>query len=274
MNEGAIIDAVRSVRVKQQKVGTRKLHRMLHDQLKQHGITIGRDKLFDLLAGNNMLIRKRKRRKAITTNANHPFRKYPNLIAGVDACAANHIWVSDITYLSLAKGRFCYLSLVTDVYSRKIVGYHLCPTLHREGPVTALKMALETRNKSIFYKTIHHSDRGIQYCSKDYIELLNSQQIAISMTENGEPAENAIAERVNGILKAEFMLDKQFSSYYQACKEVDAAIITYNQLRLHLSCGYLTPDQAYKQASGKLIRLWKKRKRRAVNPKQDLQPPL
>jgi putative transposase len=247
---------------------------MLPDRLQHHGISIGRDKLFDLLAGNNMLIRKRKRRKAITTNSNHPFRKYPNLTAGVEACAANHIWVSDITYLSLPKGRFCYLSLITDVYSRKIVGYNLCPTLHREGPLTALKMALETRNKSVFYKTIHHSDRGIQYCSKDYIELLTSHGISISMTENGEPAENAIAERVNGILKAEFTLDKQFPSYYQASKAVDAAVITYNELRLHLSCGYLTPDQAYKQASGKLPKLWKKRKSRVVSPKQNLQPTL
>lgn len=273
MQERVVLQAVRSIRAEQQKVGTRKLHRMLSDQLKLHRISIGRDKLFNLLACNNMLIRKRKRRKTITTDSNHPFRKYPNLIAGMEARVANHIWVSDITYLSLSQDRFCYLSLVTDVYSRKIVGYSLHPTLHRDGPVLALRMALDTRNKSIFYKTIHHSDRGIQYCSREYIDLLNSQDISISMTENGDPAENAIAERVNGILKAEFMLDKQFSSFSQACMAVKTAVQTYNQRRLHLSRAYQTPDQVYRQATGKIPYQWK-RKKTIVNPGQDLQNPL
>lgn len=259
MREGVIIESVRSFRVKQQRVGTRKLHQMLQDQLKPHGISIGRDKLFDLLACNNMLIRRRKRRRPVTTDSNHSLRKYPDLIAGMEASYANQIWVSDITYLSLAKG-FCYLSLVTDVYSRKIVGYCLYPTLHRQGPLMALKMALETRTKSIFYKTIHHSDRGIQYCSKEYIDLLRSNDTAISMTQNGDPAENAIAERVNGILKTEFLLDRQFSSYVDAAMAVKEAVETYNQLRLHSSRGFFTPDQVYLQASGKIPAKWKNRK--------------
>jgi len=272
LREGVILDAIRLFREKQQRVGTRRLLQMVSHQLKPHGISIGRDKLFDLLAANNMLIRRRKRRQPITTDSNHPFRKYPNLIKGMEVTYANQLWVSDITYLSLVKSRFCYLSLVTDVYSRKIVGYCLYPTLNRQGPLTALKMALETRTKSIFYKTIHHSDRGIQYCSKEYIELLSSNETTISMTQNGDPAENAIAERVNGILKTEFLLDRQFSSYNEACMAVKEAIETYNQLRLHSSRGFLTPDQAYRQASGKIAAKWKKRKNIVVNLVQDLQP--
>lgn len=274
MREGIIIAAVRSLRSEQQQVGTRKLQQMLGNQLKPHGITIGRDKLFDLLAHNNMLIRRRKRRKPATTDSNHSFHKYPNLITDIEASYSNQIWVSDITYLSLTKARFCYLSLVTDVYSRKIVGYCLYPSLHRQGPLTALEMALETRTKSIFYKTIHHSDRGVQYCSKEYVERLSSNDIAISMTQNGDPAENAIAERVNGILKIEFSLDKQFSNFLEAVDAVKNAVETYNQLRLHSSRDFLTPDQVYRQASGKIKARWKKRKIKAVNQIQDLQPTM
>lgn len=238
---------------------------MLNEPLKQHRIKIGRDKLFDLLASHQLLIRKRKRKRPATTDSNHPFRKYPNLIKDLSVGCANQLWVSDITYISLSGNRFCYLSLITDVYSRKIVGHCLYPTLKKEGPLQALRMALSTREGSVFYKTVHHSDRGIQYCSHDYIKELVAADISISMTENGDPGENAIAERVNGILKTEFLLDQQFSSYQQALTAVEAAIRTYNQARLHASRNYQTPDQVYRQASGEIAARWKSRKKSRVN---------
>lgn len=269
MQAAIIVRTVQQIRATQKRVGTRKLHQMMSLSLQQQGISIGRDKLFELLASNKLLIRQRKRRRPTTTDSNHPFRKYPNLIKGLEVNYANQVWVSDITYLSLSAARFCYLSLITDVYSRKIVGYCLYPSLRKEGPLTALNMALQTRSSSIFYKTIHHSDRGLQYCSKEYIALLCKNDTAISMTENGDPAENAIAERVNGILKSEFLLDRQFATYKEAAIAVREAVQTYNLLRIHSSRNYLTPQQAYSQAAGTLPCRWKRRGKTIVNQIQD-----
>jgi len=269
MQLAIVIEMVHQIRTTQKRVGTRRIAEMLKSPLSQHGIKIGRDKLFALLASNNLLIRQRKRKRPNTTDSNHPFRKYPNLIKGLEIKYANQLWVSDITYISLAAVRFCYLSLITDVYSRKIIGHCLYPSLKKEGPLMALEMALETRSESIFYKTIHHSDRGLQYCSNEYINQLMNANTAISMTENGDPGENAIAERVNGILKSEFLLDKQFANYQQACTAVEEAIKIYNQQRLHSSRNYLTPDQVYRQAAGKIPARWKPKKKLPVNQLQD-----
>jgi transposase InsO family protein len=269
MQQALIVDQVRAFRTCQQHVGTRRLQQMLGPVLEQHGIKMGRDKLFDLLAAHQLLVRRRQRKKTITTDSNHPFRRYPNLVQGMEVKVANQVWVSDITYLSLAGGRFCYLSLVTDVYSRKIVGYHLHPGLQKEGPLAALQMALEQRKGSVFFKTIHHSDRGIQYCCHAYTEKLLQNQIAISMTQQGDPAENAIAERVNGILKTELGLAATFASFAQAQQAVKQAVDTYNQLRLHSSCDYLTPDQAYLKATGTFRKRWKPPNKKHVNRKQD-----
>lgn len=269
MKEAIVIEQVRQIRAKQQRIGTRRLHQMLTPILEQHGIKLGRDKLFDLLASHQMLIRRSSTRRPRTTDSNHPFRKYSNLVRELEIKSVNQVWVSDITYLSLAGERFCYLSLVTDVYSRKIVGYSLSPSLKKEGPIAALNMALQTRSGSVFLKTIHHSDRGMQYCCKEYIDLLGKNEIAISMTQNGDPGENAIAERVNGILKCEFDLNTRFASFKEAQTAVVQSIETYNQLRIHSSCNYMTPDQAYKAASGQMNRRWKSRKRLYVNLKQD-----
>ena len=237
------------------RIGTRKLHYLLGDALQRHGISIGRNKLFDLLSDYGLLVRRRKRKGVSTTDSNHPFRKYPNLVRELQVLRPNHLWVSDITYLSLIDG-FCYLSLVTDAYSRKIVGYCLHPTLKKEGPIQALKMAVADR----VYRQplIHHSDRGLQYCCGDYISLLGQSGISISMTEKGDPYENAIAERVNGILKSEFELDSAFSSFEAAKAAVDKAIDIYNHQRPHSSCNYLTPVQAHLQ-QGLLPTKWKRR---------------
>ena len=251
LQEAIIIGRVKELRKAMPGLGTRKLHYLLAPLLQQHGIRIGRDKLFDIMADSGMLIRKRKRRR--TTNANHPYRCYPNLIKGMELTKSGQLWVSDITYISL-RDDFCYLSLVTDAYSRKIIGHCLYPILKAQGPLQALHMALEQYIGT--QRLIHHSDRGVQYCCSDYITELKSRDIAISMTENGDPYENAIAERINGILKGEFGLDSYFDSFDQANEAVGRAIAIYNQMRPHGSCDYMTPDQAHSQ-EGKLRRRWK-----------------
>ena len=237
------------------RIGVRKLHHILTDTLQRHQISIGRDKLFDLLSDYGLLVRRRKRKRVNTTDSNHPFRKYPNLIRELEVLRPNRLWVSDITYLNLPDS-FCYLSLVTDAYSRKIVGYCLHPTLKKEGPMQALKMAVADR----VYRQplIHHSDRGLQYCCGDYISLLEQSGINISMTEKGDPYENAIAERVNGILKSELELDRDFDSFDVAKAVVDRAIGIYNYQRPHASCNYLTPIEAHAK-QGLLKTKWKRR---------------
>jgi transposase InsO family protein len=239
------------------RIGTRKLHYMLTETLQKHSISIGRNKLFDLLAEYGLLVRRRKRRQVNTTDSNHPFRKYPNLVKELQVLRPNHLWVSDITYISMKEG-FCYLSLVTDAYSRKIIGYCLYPTLKKEGSLSALRMALSNIEDKPLATLIHHSDRGLQYCCSEYTTLLGSKDITISMTEKGDPYENAIAERINGILKSEFGLDKDFDNFEQARNTVENVINIYNQFRPHASCNYLTPEQAH-QKEGLLKPKWKRR---------------
>lgn len=235
------------------------MHFLLTDTFQKHGIKVGRDKLLDLMAEHGLQVRRRKRRRMATTDSDHPYRKYPNLVKELQVSRSNHLWVSDITYISLSEG-FCYLSLITDAYSRKIVGYCLCPTLKADGPVNALQMALTGLPDKLGWSLIHHSDRGVQYCCGDYIALLESREILISMTEKGDPYENALAERVNGILKDEFVLDKTFPTYEQALQSVNKTVEIYNKVRPHASCDYLTPEMAHKK-HGVLPMRWKKKTR-------------
>lgn len=258
MKNAIIIKSVLEIRKDMPRIGTRKLQSMLTENLLLHDIDIGRDSLFDLLADYNMLVRKRKRKKIYTTDSNHPFRKYPNIIKELAIIAPNQVWVSDITYISLLNN-FCYLSLVTDAYSRKIVGFCLYPTLEKEGPLNALEMALLTWDQPLKDTLIHHSDRGLQYCSNAYTAKLGKSGAAISMTEKGDPYENAIAERVNGILKSEFLLNRTFKNLEEAVVAVNQSISTYNNLRPHGSCDYLTPDQAHLK-QGVLTARWKSKR--------------
>lgn len=262
MEHVIIIKRVQEIRKDMPRIGTRKLYFLLCDTLRGHGITIGRDSLFNLLADYGMLVRRRKRKQACTTDSNHLFKRYPNLIRERMIIAADQLWVSDITYIGLPAD-FCYLSLITDAYSRKIVGYCLYPNLKKEGPLLALEMALQIRDKSAPPGLMHHSDRGRQYCSDAYISQLTGSSITISMTEKGDPYENAMAERINGVLKAEFGLDKTFKNYEEAAVAVSRSILVYNQQRPHGSCNYLTPDQAHLQ-QGKLKARWKPRKKKMV----------
>ena len=193
-----VLKLVGEIRQDMPRLGTDKLYLLLKKPLEDHKIKLGRDGLHELLFQHGLTVR-RKRRRAITTDSNHPFRKYPNLIRNLLITAPDQLWVCDITYITLQSG-FSYLSLITDGYSRKIIGYCLSKSLSNEGCITALNMAIASRSSDII-QLIHHSDRGLQYCSQQYIELLIQSNILISMTEKGDPYENAVAERVNGILK-------------------------------------------------------------------------
>jgi len=248
-----LINEVLVIRKKQKRLGGRKLFFKLDAFIKEHKISIGRDAFFNLLSDRCLLVRKRKRKKPITTFSDHWMRKYPNLIENFYPTAPNQLWVSDITYIVVGDG-FAYLSIVTDAYSRKIVGYYLSPNLSAEGCIKALKMALNN-NKGKLGRLIHHSDRGSQYCCSDYVGILNDNYIRISMTQNGDPRENAIAERVNGILKDE-LFEKTYLNYGQAVKGISVAISIYNHQRPHGSIDYLTPIEAHFK-SGELKRRWK-----------------
>lgn len=253
MANAIILKIVNEIRVKMPRIGARKLHYLIQEPLKGHKIEIGRDKLFDLLSEHGLLVRRRKR-YARTTDSNHRFRKYTNLIKELDVVRPDQLWVSDITYLTLKEG-FCYLSLVTDAYSRRIVGYYLSKGLEADGCIRALLMAIAAR-KNPDLPLIHHSDRGIQYCCNDYIRMLNSNEMGISMAQKGDPYENAIAERINGILKTEFNLAAVFDEFEQASAAVNQSIMVYNEVRPHGSCDYLTPNQAHEK-HGLLSHRWK-----------------
>ena len=253
-NEEVVLMLVQEIRHKMPKIGGKKLYNMIYPDLKRENIKMGRDKFFDLLRTNGLL-NKRKRVKVKTTFSGHGFRKYKNLIKDFEANSPNQLWVSDLTYIRLESG-FAYLSLVTDVYSRKILGWHLDKTLKAEGTIKALKLALKNLGSGeTSPRPIHHSDRGVQYYSYEYVELLEKRKVKISMTENGDPRENPIAERVNGILKEEFSL-YGFRDFKEAEIQIKQSIHLYNSLRPHLSLDYLTPDHAY-GLTGKLQRRWK-----------------
>lgn len=222
-------------------MGTLKLRSELMEEIKQCGRGFGKNKLFDLLRNNDLLL-KRRRRYTVTTNSNHPFYKYTNLLAKETVTAPDQAWVCDITYLR-TRNKFVYLSLVTDVYSRKIVGWNVDVSLAVEGAIEALKMAI--RNSSGAKGVIHHSDRGIQYCCYAYTDLAKKNGIKMSMGEVGNCYDNAIAERVNGILKDEYLLDSEFIDKKQAERAVKEAVYLYNYERPHWALNLKKPAEVY-----------------------------
>jgi putative transposase len=223
------------------RLGGRKLRYLLQDQMAENAIKMGRDRFFDWLRKNDLLV-KRKRQYVHTTQSNHRFWVYNNLIKEMKVSAPNRLWVSDITYLRTREG-FCYLALITDAYSRKIVGYDVSDSLELEGCSRALEVAIQTASN--LGQLIHHSDRGIQYCSNQYTGLLQKRGIKISMAARGDCYENALAERVNGVLKDEFSLDATFHSKSHAIQTVHQSIYIYNQLRPHWSIDLQTPNQCH-----------------------------
>jgi len=252
LQDAVVLKLVAEIRQDLPRCGVDKLHFMLQSSFVAHGIKLGRDGLYRLLGNYGLLIRHRSKRP-FTTNSYHHYKKYPNLIKDMKLSGAGELWVSDITYIRKASG-FSYLSIITDAYSHKIVGYKLHPTLHSEGAVDALIIAAADTKKSD--TLIHHSDRGIQYCCSEYVRMIEHFGIQLSMTEKGDPYENAIAERVNGILKHEHGLKETFATDTLAKQAVDDAVKKYNEIRIHDSAGRLTPSMAHEQ-KGILKKYWK-----------------
>lgn len=261
LKEWIILDHVLATRRKMPRLGVRKLHYLLQPVLEHDGIRCGRDKLFDLLGRKGLLITKR-RKYTKTTNSRHWMRKYPNLIQDMLPTRPEQVWVADITYVDSEAGHE-YLHLITDAYSKQIMGHELSSNLEASSTLKALKMAIRNR-KYPNSPLIHHSDRGLQYCSKIYTDTLNEYSIKISMTENGDPYENAIAERVNGILKDEFELGDLPGNLSHNRKLTHESINIYNRLRPHLSCRMLTPVQMHAQSQTKIITWRKKASRNQV----------
>jgi transposase InsO family protein len=235
------------------RLGTRKLLLLLKPELDVHQIQVGRDYLFDLLQEHKLLIRRRKR-KVFTTDSRHWMRKYANLTKDLIITRPEQLWVSDITYIRMSN-QWGYLSLITDAYSHQIMGIGFRSDLLALGCLEALQMAYDNRSYGQ-HSLIHHSDRGCQYCCKEYVDLLNAQHIAISMTERGDPYENALAERMNGIIKEEFNLYSSQENFENTYQRILKSVTAYNEIRPHGSCDNLTPCQAHKK-EWELKKRWK-----------------
>ena len=240
----AVVAMVRVQRRMQPRIGTRKLCVLLAEQLKEAGISIGRDRLFALLRQCKILVKRRKR-GAVTTQSRHAFYTWPNLLRHLEPSMPHQVWVSDLTYLRTAEG-FVYLALIMDAYSRKIVGYNVSSSLEAEGCLQALQAAL--RSLPAGARPIHHSDRGLQYCCRQYTDALQRRGCPISMTEQNHCYENAKAERLNGILKQEYGLGRTFGSKAQAAEAARQAVLIYNRYRPHTMLGYRTPEVVHQAA--------------------------
>jgi putative transposase len=256
-----LYNEILGIRKNQPNAGLRKLKKMLLPFCEAWGIKLGRDKLADFMRENCLFIRK-KAYKVQTTHSFHRFHKYPNKTKGLILTRRNQLWVTDITYVRLQdkKGEFAYLTLITDAYSRKIVGWCLFKSLSTQGCLNALKQALTTLTKAETSDLIHHSDRGIQYCSDAYTSILTHFKygsIQISMTENGDPYENALAERMNRTIKEEMLNNRIFATFEQAKEAIDRAIKEYNEVRPHQSLNFLTPQKAHNM-TGDIPKRWKK----------------
>lgn len=269
-NESEIIKLVMNKRKQMARLGTIKLYDMIKKDMIKKDIKCGRDKLFFVLRKNNLLVKKKKNYTR-TTNSYHRFRTYKNLIEGLIITRPEQVWVCDITYIKTRDGNL-YLFLITDAYSKKIMGYEISDNMKVSSGIKALQMAIKNRmypDKEL----IHHSDRGLQYCHPDYTKMLEDSNIGISMTTKYDPYENAIAERVNGILKSEFDIGYIDAGAGYAKKEVKKSINTYNTFRTHLSCEMMTPENAHKHGKYILKKWHKKYKVKPENQNGDAGKP-
>lgn len=246
--EQEILSIVATYRADMPVIGGLKLYYIVRSILGE-AMGMGRDKFLNLLHRHKLIIPPRKTHH--TTNSNHVYFKYPNLVKELVVTYVNQVWVSDITYIYTTDDKFCYLHLITDAFSRMIIGFVLSPTLEAKYTVEALKQAIQHAGGGNLCGTIHHSDRGVQYCCNDYILRLKSHSIRISMTEDSDPTDNGVAERVNGIIKNEFLDPLPTPKNLQeALPMVEHAILTYNTLRPHLSLQMRTPAQVYMGEDG------------------------
>ena len=258
--ERRVLASVRAIRTEDPRIGGYKLWLMLIGMYGREQVP-GRDRFFVMLRRRGLMLPKPKPRH--TTNSNHRYRKWKNLIKDFTPMEANQLWVADITYIALADGDVCYLHLITDAYSRKIVGWALADTLKATVSMQALQMAIDQaaamRGSDMLAGLIHHSDRGVQYCCDAYVSMLKKHGIAISMTEDYKPTDNAIAERFNGILKVESVYpQKQLPTLEHAQRLIPRFINFYNNARPHMSIGYKMPAVAHME-QGEQKKMWKKR---------------
>jgi len=249
--EAKALEVVRSERRLQKRLGTRKLYDMYYEVFRK--LTFGRDALFDLLRRMKLLVRPRRRRYS-TTNSDHGFAPAPNLLADrPPPKRPNEVWASDITYIRTGE-RHCYAALVTDCYSRKIVGYDLCESLSVDGSLRALQQALRSRKAQQGEKLtalIHHSDRGVQYACSKYKKALRKAKARASMASRGNPYENPLAERVNGILKNEYGLGDTFTDLNEAKQALREAVQLYNERRPHNCLQKATPTMVHAGKTGR-----------------------
>ena len=242
--EQQVTELVRDKRKLLPRLGTRKVYHLIAEVMKQKAIKVGRDKLFKVMRDNDLLIAPR-RRYVQTTNSRHRYKKYPNKAKDIVVREPDQLWVSDITVIKAEDG-YCYLNMVTDAYSRKIVGYAVADNMEAESMIGALRMALS--QKRPLAVPMHHSDRGTQYCCALYENLMKSNNCIISMTENSDPYENALAERMNRTIKEEFGLDRIVKNKALVYKIVDEAIELYNCYRPHISLKMKTPNEVHKKS--------------------------
>ena len=246
VDDAIIVELVLAQRQRLQYVGGKKLYALLKPSLVEHGVTFGRDKFLAALGRHGLMQPRARRRGPQTTDSRHGYRRYPNLVKELKITRPEQVWVSDMTYLRLRDG-FCYLWLITDAYSKRIMGYNVNKNATAEGSLRALRMALGARQYD--EELIHHSDRAKQYASAAYVKMLRKAQVKISMTGDDHAAENAIAERINRTLKYEFALGETVERFTQMRHYVSKAIQVYNTIRPHLSCYMMTPEEAHKQAN-------------------------
>lgn len=239
VESGIVLELTRRERTMQPRLGGRKTLRLISGDLADAGVSLGRDRYFDVLRDNGMLVR-RKRSKPRTTNSRHSLPVFRNLVSGMKPVTPNKVWVSDLTYIDTDEG-FLYAALITDAGSRKIVGSHIGDSLEAEGCICALEKALDGLPEDAH--PIHHSDRGTQYCCHKYVDMLLGRGLEVSMTEVSHCYENALAERVNGILKQEYEMDGVFRTKEQARKAFDQSVSLYNNRRPHMGIGYQIPGE-------------------------------
>ena len=253
--EPLIVEKAKDYRQDNPGLGCAKLYLIIKRLFESTGCMPGRDAFIELLRKNGLMVQIKRRRHYKTTDSNHQYHKYDNLIKEIVPMRPNEIWVSDITYIETNEG-VCYLSLITDAYSHKIVGWAIGPTLETIYPLQALRMALSTIDDEAASRLIHHSDRGCQYCSAAYVAELKRHNVMISMTQSGDPLENAIAERANGILKTEWLYKMEIPTIERCKEELKRIILFYNKERPHMSIGYKTPEVVHGEV-GKQKRRWR-----------------
>ena len=246
MDAELVVALVKAERRIQPRLGMRKLHFLLQGTLAREGVVLGRDRFLEVLRAHDLLLAPKPAEYPRTTNSHHCLPVFTNRIKGLAVSQPNEVWVGDLTYVRTDMG-FLYLALLTDKASRKVVGYHCGDTLEAGGCLAALKQALADMPAGA--KPIHHSDQGTQYCCHEYVNWVVGHGLSVSMTETDHCAENALAERMNGILKSEYGLGAQFKTKASAQVAVGQAVHLYNTRRPHTALGYRTPQEAHSLAA-------------------------